>query len=264
MKKTQCCLLVLIVCIIQSCGTNYPNYVSPLESTAFHYYDIPLQTDSIKTATYISGTISLGSSLESNDFIYSFQANIHRSHNLGMIQTYYGAGITAGSFRFDQFDSYIPYPSTNYHGIPPKFFGAYGINGGINVVFNFGSFEWRAIGIEGAAYNEFGGYLNYRKSAPDSTSSVRETNSFTKSVGGTTDLLWKKRRGTVFGYKMAIGGFFIADKNFNGIENYQRPMYFSNTLHLTKGNITAFWQFNIGSYTSAFQMGINYKLGTKK
>ena len=265
MKKIQPCLLLALVFIMQSCSTSFSSYVSPLEGTSFQYHAIPMQSDSLKSATYVSANVSLGSSLSSNDFMYSFQGNIHRSHNFGFLQAYYGAGILAGSYRFDRFDQYSYTPNgSGYRGVSPKFFGAYGINGGINAVFNFGSFEWRVIGIEGSLYNEFGEYLNFRKNAPDSTSSIRETNSATKSLGGTTEFLWRRRRGTVFGYKMALGGFFIADKNFNGLENYQKPMYFSNTLHLTKGNMTAFWQINFGSYISTFQMGINYRLGNKK
>lgn len=263
MKKTPY-LLFAVIFIIQSCSTNYSSFVSPLEATSFQYHTIPLQSDSVKSATYFSANVSLGSSLSNNDFMYSFQANIHRSHNFGFLQAYYGAGILAGSYRFDRFNDYNYYPGT-YNSFPsPKFFGAYGINGGINAVFNFGNFEWRVFGMEGSVYNEFGEYINFRKTASDSTSSVRETNSLTKTLGGTTEFLWKRRRGSIFGYKMAIGGFFIADKNFHSLEYYQKPMYFSNTLHLTKGNMTAFWQMNIGSYLSTFQMGINYKLGNKK
>jgi hypothetical protein len=262
MKKTAPYLFALIF-ILQSCSTNYQNFVSPLESTALHYHDIPLQTDSVKKATYFSGVVSFGSTTASNDFFYSFQATTHRSLNLGIIQAYYGAGFSAGSYHFDQFNSSI-YPGINFQRLSPKFFGAYGVNAGMNIVFNFGSFEWRALGVEGLAYNEFGQFLNFRKSAPDSTASVRETNSMTKSIGGTTEFLWKRKRGIVFGYKMAVGGFIIASKNFLGIENYERPMYFSNTMHLTKGNVTAFWQLNFGSYISAFQMGVNYRLGKQK
>lgn len=262
MKKNTPYLIASIL-ILQSCSTTYQNYVSPLESASYHYHDIPLQSDSIKTAIYLSGVLSLGSSMASNDFFYSFQGAIHRSHNLGIIQTYYGAGLSAGSYHFDQFSSYT-YPGINYQRTSPKFFASCGLNAGINLVLNFGSFEWRAIGLEGSACNEFGEFLNFRKNAPDSTTSVRETNNLTKSIGGTTEFLWRRKRGGVFGYKMAIGGFFIADRNFRGIENYEKPMYFSNTFHLTKDNVTAFWQFNFGSYISAFQMGVNYRLGNKK
>jgi hypothetical protein len=262
MTKTAPYLLALIF-ILQSCSTTYQNFVSPLESTALHYHDIPLQADSLKTATYFSGIVSFGGTTASNDFFYSFQASMHRSYNLGIIQAYYGAGLSAGSYHFDQFYSSM-YPGPSYQRMSPKFFGSYGLNAGVNLVFNFGAFEWRALGVEGLAYNEFGEFLNVRKSAPDSITSVRETNSMTKSLGGTTEFLWKRKRGTVFGYKMAVGGFFVASKNFLGIENYERPMYFSNTMHLTKGNVTAFWQLNFGSYISAFQMGVNYRLEKRK
>ncbi len=262
MKKTIPYLIPGIF-ILQACNTSYQTLVSPLESTSYHYHDIPLQSDSIKKATYISGAVSLGGSMAENDFFYSFQGSMHRSYNLGIFQGYVGADIAAGSYHFDQFNSY-PYPGTTNGRVSPKFFGSCGLNSGVNIVLNFGSFEWRAIGIEGAVYNEFGEFLNYRKSVPDSNTSVRETNSLTKSLGGTTEFLWKKRRGAVFGYKIAIGGFFINDKKFNGIENYEKPMYVSNTLHLTKGNVTAFWQLNFGSYISAFQLGVNYRLSNKK
>ena len=246
--------------ILQSCSTSYQNLVSPLEANAYHYHEIPLQSDSIRKATYASMMVSIGSSMSTNDFFYSVNAAIHQSYNLGTFQAYYGAGLVAGSYRFDSYNSYT-YPSNTYHPIPSKFFGAVGANGGMNIVFNFGRFEWRAMGVEATAYKEFGALLNYRKAASDSSSSVRETNSFVKSLGGTTEFLWKKRGAAVFGYKMAIGGFIIDDKNFRGVENFDRPIYFSNTLHFTKGNITAFWQLNFGSYVSGFQTGFNYRLG---
>ncbi|MEJ0080084.1 MAG: hypothetical protein WDM78_03765 [Puia sp.] len=63
--------------------------------------------------------------------------------------------------------------TTIYH-IPDKgkFFGSYGVSGGINIVNASGKHEWRALGIEVTIQNEFGNYSDFRKSLPDSAANV--------------------------------------------------------------------------------------------
>ena len=250
-------ILLVLLLFLSGCATTYSSYVNPLEGNSNAYSTIPLKSDSLKLATYASALVTIGGSNSLNDLLFSFHGNIHKSHNWGIVQGYYGAGIALGSYRFYE---NLPYSNFSLNRVTPKYFGAYGINGGLNLVLNFNTFEWRAIGLETSVVNEFGKYLSFRKSQADSNLSVLETNGLLRSLGGTTEFLWKRKSGMVVGYKIAIGGFFIPDHNFRGMENFQKPLYFSNSIHLTKGNLTGFWQFNFGSYNNTFQMGVNYQL----
>jgi len=190
---------------------------------------------------------------------------LHRSNTFGNFHLYYGGNVSGGiynvsSSNFDEL-TMNGAPINQYSG--SKFFGGYGFNGGFNVLVPLSNGgEWRVIGMEGSAQNEFGEYLNFRKSISDSIASIVNKNSWTGTVGVTSEIIAKRRSGAAFGYKLGIG------VGLNTIRNYyshytESPVYVSNTLHFTKDNITAFWQINLGSYAGSFQMGINYRLGKK-
>jgi hypothetical protein len=272
------CLLVFVV-FFSSCipETQPTYYLSPMDVNANYYHAIPLKSDSLKSAVYTSFAFTGGGSNKRlMDGLYAFHGGIHRAHNFGIFQAYYGAGIALGSYQVKDYYR-VDYPGYNYGGpyyadtvfhLPASnnFFGAYGFNGGVNVAISSprGYGELR-IGMETSLQNEFGKYLSLRKSLPDSSIDINATNSLTKTIGGYLEFLGKKRRhGTTIGYKISAGGSFISPRTYTGDQSEKGPFYFSNTFHISRGKVTGFCQFNFGNYTTTFQTGVNYRLTKSK
>ena len=245
---------LLIATFVTSCTTPH-YYTSPLNNTSQYYHSISLQSDSVKSATYVNGIVTLGSAENGLDNVYAFNGNISRSHNFKFIQAYYGVGLTVGEYIIQQLSATtITIPPTEYS------FGAYGFNGGVNLVAPFGNkgSEWRIIGIETSIQNEFGNYLEFRKSNVDSK--TIESNNWTKTIGGYSEIVWKLKDGYQFGYKLSCGESLVS-KNYGG---YDIPVYVLNTFHFTRENVTAFVQINAGTYAEGIQFGVNYRICKKK
>ena len=208
-----------------------------------------------------------GANYQYRDDLYAFHLGIHRSHNLGHFQAYYGVGLTLGSYEVQQYDGYFSSPPRYIRDtvvrIPASkdFFGAYGFNGGLNYVISNERSEWRVLGLETSIQNEFGRYLNFRKSIRDSAIDILATDNWTRTLGIATDFVVKRRRGTEVGYKIAIGESFVSSDSYQGDSSHSKPFYFSNTFHLKKGNVISFIQLNFGNKTASFQMGVNVRLG---
>ncbi len=276
MKKnyTFLLLIVSIVVFFSSCSSSAYFY-SPSNATSVPYHAIPLQSDSLKGATYASGIFNVGGANQDwRDCVFGFQGRIHRSNNFGNFQTFYGANISVGSYHIAEFYdvdhvNYYPYDTTVYHNYAENtFYGSYGFNGGINVVVptRHGG-EWRAIGIETSLQKEFGNYYTFRKNLGDSSATVIFRKNVTGTVGLYTDIIAKSRHGAEFGYKMSWGFMLNPESDYSHIysKNSINPVaYFSNTFHFTKEKVTGFVQINLSnSYAGNIQFGVNYKLGKK-
>jgi hypothetical protein len=250
-----------------------PAYItSPFDVNSNYYHSIPLKSDSIKSAVYTNFAFTAGSSNYSGDELYAFHAGIHRSHNFGKFQAYYGAGLALGSYNVENYyrvkytgGIYTGYTADTLGHIPSShnFFGAYGFNGGLNYVlpFKHKRGEWR-FGIQTSFQNEFGKYLSFRKSLPDSVIDILATDRWTKQVGISSEWI-RRKRSVEMGYKIAAGLSFPTDSHYIGDSSHGKPFYISNTIQLTKGKITGFCQVNAGSHTTTFQTGINYRLRKK-
>lgn len=270
-KKFTLLYLLPVFCFVEGCIESRSYYLSPYDINANPYHNLPLKSDSFKAATYASAVFTGGSANDRwRDGVLAFQASLHRGHQFGNFQAYYGAGFSLGSYhvaRYDGYDYYYQRPDSLIH-IPRtnQFFGSYGFNGGMNLVKSFANNrgEWRIIGFETSVQNEFGDYQRFRKGLPDSAINIIAKYSLTATLGVTTEFIRKTRHGTSIGYKIALGGSLISKKKYVGDESNMDPFYFSHTLHVTKGRWTGFGQLNFGLYTGSFQCGINYKLGGKK
>ena len=254
---------LLIVVSLASCKQPY-YYLSPLNSTSQTYHTIPLKSDSVKSAIYANGIVTLGAAnQDGRDNVYSFNGNISRSHNLGLFQAYYGIGFTAGDYIIQKYSNT---PIT----IPPtdNFFEAIGVNGAINLVVPFGhrGSEWRIIGVETSFQNESGNYLQLRKSLRDSSDnySLIEANNWTTTVGGYSEIVFKTNDDIQLGYKIACGESLQNSSNYYGYAAHVNPFYLSNTFHATRNSVTAFAQINVGTYAASVQLGINYRVHKRK
>ncbi|MBS1915975.1 MAG: hypothetical protein JST87_06830 [Bacteroidetes bacterium] len=265
MKKYSNFLLVSVAFTYAGCAVSHSYYQSPLDVNVNSYHAVPLRSDSVKSAVYGSANFLAGeSNYQGRDNLMGFQANIYQSHSLGLVNAFYGAGFSKGSYHVGEYygTKSNNYDTTYHIAKSSQSFGAYGFNGGMSFALpgprERGEFR---IGFEAALYKEFGNYLSYRQSLPDSVADIIATSGWTKTIGGTMEFVSKHRRsGTIFSYKVAVGGSFVSADNYRGAQSADVPFYFSNTLQLTKHRVTGFAQLNFGKHQSSFQMGFAYRL----
>jgi hypothetical protein len=259
-------------------------YLSPNNANSNPYHPIPLHSDSVRNAIYINGGYYIGAANYFGfDQVSVGQLGIHRSNNFGHFQAYYGADLSLGAYNIANFYNCHYHYSGGWFGSYPiaddtiyhisdrgNFFGSYGVSGGINIVKASARREWRALGIEISVRNEFGNYSDFRKSLPDSAANVIFRRTLTATLGFYTDMIWKNRHHTVFGFKFS-GGFILNSKtdyskmitDIKATKNIFPLTYFSPCFHITKEKITGFFQFNLGSYADGFQTGFSFRLGKK-
>lgn len=230
-------------------------------------------------ATYASlNYMTGGANHQWHDGTWSFTGSLHRSHNFGIFQAYYGANGTLGAYKVQPYrtggttvnaplvDRYAFDDSTINARSGKKFFGAWGLAGSINIVVPFGKrSEWRMIGTELSWNHEFGKYLDFRKKLPAGAANIvdRNSNFFTFSIF--TEVVGRLNNGNSLGYKMAFTRSTQKLRpepgNLNLAEDDLIPTYFSQTIHLGIDRATFYTQVNLGTYTGNFQTGINLRIG---
>lgn len=277
MKKTTASfpnLLLLAAPFLFSQCTYHAYFQSPFYGNSEPYHAIPLQSDSLKSATYVSGAFTIGGVNQSlRDDVYSFNGSFHRSHNFGNFQGFYGANFAVGSYTASEYGFYqYDRPVGVGDSLPPnlkpgsRFFGGYGAGGGIDYVLPFGrGSEWRVVGLSFTVQKEFGGYRNFRKAMPDSLADVIFRNDLTGVLGVSTEFAFKGRHATI-GYKLMLAGDILnTKKNYGGYNNdLYGTIFFQQTLSLTRHRITGFVQFNVGDRLFIAHSGINCRLGGRE
>jgi hypothetical protein len=266
------CILALI--FISGCK-EYAYYQSPLQANDHPYKTTPLQSDSLQSATYISGHFMAGgANNRMHDNLFNFNFDVHRGHNLGPnFQGWYGAQLTLGGYDANKYE-------TNANSSNPgrafdvtavnatgghKFFGAWGASGGLNVVvpFHRGG-EWRIIGTELSYNHEFGDYLSFRQKLPAGAANGVNRDRYYWSMGYFTEIIAANpKTGLSGGYKLGLVTALkkLREDPVATSGNDFTPVYFAQTFHLTKDHITGYLSWNIGSYAMNVQMGANIRLG---
>ena len=250
-------------------------YLSPLDSQTNPYHTIPFRSDSLKSAVYASILYSAGTANDQGkDWVHAGQLNIYRSHNLGIVQAYYGASVSIGNYfvsnfynshykREGLFALYDTPIDTFYH-IPANkyFFGSYGLSAGINGVVTRGNKEWRYLGVEMTIQKEFGNYYPFRKNLVDSAANVVFRNNLTGTFGIYTDALWSNRNHVQFGFKFALNTMINSRNDYTVQNSYSIfPLtYFSITYHVGVKQFTGFMQSNFGTKATSFQIGTTFRL----
>lgn len=263
-------LILYLASIIFFSGCFYPPYYQSSSNANTNYYrTIPLKSDSVKAASYISGILTKGTaSSSSSDDIMAFHGDFHRSFRFGICQGYYGIHYSSGFYRvakvqyrrFNVDESVINKMAGN------KFFGSYGVNGGINLVTLINtSAEWRILGLEATLQNEFGDYLKFRKSLPIDAANDITKRSLYVTTGLNSDIVIKTRTGS-FGCKIAIGAALRQTLyvTYRKDTSFREPVYAGFTLHYTNKRWTGFLQGNSGAFTRNVQLGTNYRLSKRK
>lgn len=271
-------LLLFSSCMVEKQGY----YLSPHNANSNPYHPIPLKSDSIPSAFYVNLAYYIGRANDlGSDQVSVFQGGIHRSHNFGIFQAYYGANLSLGTYNISGFDNQyyslgggspgtaFPYDTTSFHILDKgKFFGGYGIAAGINIVASSRRVEWRVLGLETSFQNEFGKYTAFRKDLPDSAADMNFRNTFTGTLGLYTDYSFTDRHRIISGFKFAAGMMINPNSNYLHVQDIKSAnifpvTYFSTTFHIAKDQVSAFIQLNLGTYADGFQCGISYRLGKK-
>jgi hypothetical protein len=268
MKSTLIQFLLISVAV-SSC-TSYAYYQSPLQANANTYKPIPMQKDSVKSATYVSGGISAGgANVYYQDGNKSFTGGLHRAHNFGKFQGYYGIRGVIGTYRVDSVhnnsggwfhNDYLDEDIINANA-NRKFYGAAGAFGSLNLVIARNWGELRIIGAELSWDKEFGEYLDFRKSLHDTSANIIERGKDFLALAISSDFVFVKRAGSV-GFKVA---FVNSLRNMRGFNERSVPMklssgYLSSTVHYQHQKLTASMQLNMGTYAIMFMAGATYRL----
>jgi hypothetical protein len=185
MKKYLYAIVQLSICCSLA-GCFVPRqaiYVSPFNGNNTTYHSIPLRSNSVISAFFINSSFSVGTAnytsdsradntaYNSADDFLSFQFNMYRTHNAGVLELYYGCHFALGNYTVNKFDSNFNDPTVNYQGINQyagkKFFGGYGAGAGTDIILPIsGGSEWRILGFEFSLTREFGKYLQFRNQIP--------------------------------------------------------------------------------------------------
>ncbi len=273
MKLTTCYALLLIISA-GSCITPRAYLMSPMDVNSGPYRSLPTTADSNKSATYASIALNVGgSNQELKDGVVGGRADIQRGYQFGNFQAYFGGGLSLGNYSVSDayhygntyYSNYGSNDTTYHYVASNKFYGTYGLYGGINLGIPFGNGrgEWRVIGFETSFNKEYGNYLQFRKSLPDSSADIVATYDHMFTLGGTSEIVGISSHGTEIGYKWALGTVLFPRGYYHGYEANSRPNYFSQSLHVTKKKVTGFMQVNIGTHAASFQFGVNYNLSKK-
>lgn len=264
--KTSPILLLLSGILISGCS-HQAYLLSPFHANNHPYRAQPMVSDSLHKAVYASASLSGGGANQNlRDGILNFQASLHQAHTFHSFQFYYGADVAAGNYhvsRNNHYDGPGSGPETLLSSQGNKFFGGAGAFAGADLVIPFRSgSEWRVFGVETNYQREFGDYQHFRLKLPDSAATAITRDNYFHTVGFTTNVVKKFRKsGNSFGYKAGL--YFSTSRtrrrdSYNG--RYVYPTYFSNTLHLTRQQVTGYMQINAGSYAFNFQTGVNIRL----
>lgn len=270
MRKIFCWLLIPL--FVSSCK-EYAYFQSPMLTNTSGYKTIPLKSQQQPSATYASGAISYGDANDNGrDRVRCFNGAVHRSHNMGAFQAFYGVTGTLGEYtiRPVRLTEWNSFSNLNLNDSlinaqqGGKFFGSYGLTGGVNLVLPLShGGEWRVVGAEFSWNQEFGKYFDFRKQLPDTAANLIDKRRAFFTLGISTDILIPVARKGSFGLKIAQ---VYSLRNLKGYDDQKKPIthtpqYFSGTLHLTINRVTGFYQVNIGSYATGMQFGTAVRIG---
>lgn len=267
---------ILVVALFLFTGCYRQNYyLSPFQSNSNTYHVMPLKSDSVSSASYIHGGFATGGSNDYRDNVFAFTSEYYRTNSFGSFEAYYGANFSLGSYNVKDYlysstaslrDSFTVKTINNLAG--KKFFGGYGLKGGIALVVPYSKRggEWRILGVELNMENEFGQYLNFRKHLPDSVAQANMNASFFPTICFTTEAVARSKH-YALSYKLSVGGSFRKD-NLNYLPNparngepFKAPGFFGQTINYTRDRGWSIYdQLTFASHAVFFQLGFIKKL----
>jgi hypothetical protein len=264
-------LIITLSCgiILLSACKESAYFQSPFQSNTSSYKTMLIAADSLKAASYVSGSFFGGGANQRwRDGLIGLTGSLHRSHVLGDFRAFYGVNGTIGGYNVKPLhkDAFLDYAYPNdsviYARRGRKFFGGLGAIGGIYVTHTFDNGgEWNIIGTELSYQYEFGDYYSFRKNLPEDAANMNSKHRDFITLGFHSDIKLRTHTGTV---GLKLGAVFSTRPetvNYGpGYSSDRTTGYFSSTWHFTRDRFTGFWQNNIGTWTFVTLFGINYRL----
>lgn len=274
--KAQCLIALTTLTMLTVSCVRKVYYVSPVYGSNTPYHTVPVKNE--QTASALYGNASLQNASHNDwgaDHTYQLQANLYRTHNLGLIQAYYGGGLTLGIYNVESFDTGLYPRNPSNVAIKPindhagnLFYGTGNVHGGMHLAIPFSTAanapEWR-LGAKMALHQEFGNYLSFRKSLnADSVNGVAK-NSVAGNLSGYTELLIPSG-GSLLGAQLEVSwmlGKQYSDVYFGKGMGGERYFFTNWTIHATQNRSTLYLQCTFGPRIMGLHAGINYRLATK-
>lgn len=261
-------ILSIFLAFLAACGSRPAYFFSPFNGNSPVYHATPMQTDSVRDATYGSLSLAIGAANSRlTDEISIFRPSIYRSHARENCQFYYGGNMTLGNYSVQEYDTLmdntVKAKIINEHA-GNKFFGGIGLNAGVNYTILFRTrHEWR-LGTESSFNYEFGDYIKFRQTIPDSAVTRIHRQRHFLTLGLFTEFAFRHRNGSV-GFKIGIGT--PVGRNYSRLKATRSdgelfPFgYISPTFQYSNRRWTGSIQLTGTKMTFHNQIGIHYRLG---
>lgn len=237
---------IAFLALLNSCTNKI--YAPALHNSDIAYMPKPMSSDSVKTATYISGAFVSGGSPNLADDLTSGQLNISQAHTFNHFNLAYGAFGSAGNYHNNLLKSTDPYYFTN------KFFGAVGgrLSGNF-FINNGGRTDFRLIGFEAVYSHEFGSYAQFRKAVSDQPGFYTNNRTDKLTAGVTSEIIFHTSKPTTqFGFRLFLGGN-IGDSNVYTNQGTQLNTYTKNDGYFSFAYLMQIQQyFGIVEFGGAF------------
>jgi hypothetical protein len=272
MLKSKTFIFLSASLFLFSCIGRQAYYVNPFNGITAPYRTVPMKSDSIAHVNYLNFGFSNGHANDwYNDHKISGSVSFSRSHNFGIFQAHYGAGMTAGSYRVSRFDSNNTNSSVDYKIINQNagnyFFGGWSFDGGMNLVSASEYFEWRVIGVETSLRHEFGDYRRFRERLPDTAATLILRNPDLGTLGMFTEFVFRNKDGSRIGLKFDYGGvlgssyhsYYLRDTYF--YKNHVHFNYLGMSLSWTKNALTGYLSGDFAGKSRNCFLGFNIRLG---
>ena len=265
-------IAVLAAFLITGCVGRQAYYVHPFNGLSQPFRTLPHHRDSVRSATYIQAALASG---DANDYgldrKFAGSANLSRSWNFGTFQGHAGLGFAAGNYRVSPYDTFgINNATVNTRYLNERIgrytFSGITADGAINARADMGRGEWRFLGIEAALSREYGRYLQFRETLPDSVATLVVRSPWYASGGLTTEFVFgdpDRNWGFRFAYGTTIGNNY---RRYSGPDNTVFPRtlsfnYFNTAFQMTFDKVSFFAQGNLAEKAHSFLFGANVRIG---
>ncbi|MDQ8006453.1 MAG: hypothetical protein REI64_16740 [Pedobacter sp.] len=212
MKRLQTLCTVAIILTLQSCKT--PSYFLPaVTGNDISYLPKPMEVDSVKSKTYLSGSIAgLTLPYNSGNLDMGF-LNVSRGQTFKHLNFAYGAygfaGRTSDTHTNRGERQIAEFDNKNFYG------------GGLRTSLGFydisGNAEFRLLSWENSLSFENGSYASFRKkySTMNNPDVVSASKTVMYTTGAATEIIWHSKHRPVNQFAFRIFYGFTADLNSN-------------------------------------------------
>lgn len=188
-----------ILSLLSSCLSAY--YTPVMQGVDAVYQPKPMQSDSVKSNTYLKAVLGYGGADNLNDSQQFFELSYSKAYAFNKFNFSYGMSACFGDYHNGFLD-----PS-DVHYFTSKGFSVVGLSTTANFVSVSGRTEYRFPGIALSMSKEFGHFAKFRKEIVSEPSFYTNPNTFLVSVAGTAEIIWhhKKNIQNQYGICLLLG-----------------------------------------------------------